>query len=114
VREKVAKVVPIIPNESIAQSSPPPAKTSKAPKESEMAELQAALELFLDKSDDELQSFFLDHHVWDEDKQTLTLAIPIEELEEMGYTPQELSEVEYGPILQWAAKLEEKRWIMTE
>jgi len=67
--------------------------------------------MFLGKGDDELQSFLLDHHVWDEDAQTLTLAITIEDLEEMGYTPQELSAKEYGPMLQWTAEKKQNQWI---
>jgi hypothetical protein len=89
-------------------------ESPKDPKESEQEDLRVALELFLDKSDEELQNFFLDHHFWEEDIQTLTLSIPIEELAEMGYVPQELSAKEYGPILQWSVEKKQNQWITPE
>lgn len=92
-------------------SAPPKAiETPKDPKESEKEDLHTALEFFLDKSDQELMSFFKEHTQWDADTQTLTLHIPIEELEEMGYVPSLLSVAEYGPMIQWSVKKQKGKW----
>jgi len=55
----------------------------KDPKEAEKEDLGVALELFLEKSREELLSFFQEHAKWDSEKKTLTFYIPIEELEEL-------------------------------
>jgi hypothetical protein len=47
--------------------------------------------------------------LWDEEKQTLTLRIPIEEFSDL-YTPVLLSSGEYGAMTQWVAKRTPVGW----
>jgi hypothetical protein len=111
---KVLASSPPIPPQTIMVPPPIAIEESKSPKESEKEDLQTALEMFLEKDANELQSFFLDHHLWDKETQILTLTIPVEELEEMDYTPKKLSAEEYGPMLQWTAEKKQNQWITTQ
>lgn len=100
--------------ESIPESARVPLETPKAPKdpkESEKEDFQTALEFFLDQSDQKLMSFFQEHTQWNSETHILTLHLPIEELEDMGYTPSLLSVSEYGPLIQWSVKRERGKWI---
>lgn len=84
-----------VPTSHNTKQPTPPTTPSKNPQESEKEDLQTAIDLFLDKTDKELQRFFEENSLWNEETQSLTLSIPIAELEEMGYEPTLLSVEEY-------------------
>jgi hypothetical protein len=56
-------------------------------------------------------SFFQEHTQWNSDTQTLTLHVPIKELEDIGYTPSKLVVSDYGPMIQWSVKREKGKWV---
>lgn len=102
------------PQENASTSSPLIESTRPPldPKESEKEDLKIALELLLlEKSPEALQSMFVENTLWDKENKTLTLTMPISELEEMGYTPSVLSAHDYGPMTQWVVRKEKDVWV---
>jgi hypothetical protein len=97
-------------SENVSQPSAPPlvSEKTKDPKESEKKELDMAIELFLEKPEEELEDV-LRSHVWGEKNQTLTLSVPAEALKEIGYNildQEQLPQAEYDPMLRWTGKQE--------
>ncbi len=86
---------------------------TRDPREVEKENLQAALDMFLDLDADKLQSFFLEHTLMDEEKQMLTLSVPIEALDALIW--EKLLRLEgCQSMLQWTAQLDQWEWILPE
>ncbi len=81
------------------------------PIKKEKEDLQTALELFLEDKASGLGDLLAEYSELEEDTQTVRISLPVEILQEYGYTPALLMPADYTSHLQWSAQREGPKWI---